>query len=234
MKQKEAIWAYCDRLGISKVEFFIDDSLEKCVLDRDEYKRLKAAIEQDTDFEPVFLVQGMSKLTRNMNDAVQVMKEMEKLGAECHTVDGPFPNLPDSLLADLSDIANKINPDYLDKEDGYSDLFPKLVYIAPLDDNRTALLMSDRKIYQIQNEELGELMGLDFKAEYCSIGDNGRKIVMEDFDRRFSVADIKGFMKPLPVNNHFGYDEHDGELIVNKLESEIVRKVFELVEAGKL
>lgn len=231
--QQDAIKRYCNQHGINEIEFFIDTGAERCVLNRDGYIKMKEKMKQDTEHKPILCVSDWSKLTRDASDAVKLVDEMEELGADCQAVNQPSAfNEKVSLLSDLPDLAEQINPDYLDSEEDEDDSFPKLLYIAPLDHDRTVLLMSDRNVYQIQNEELGELMALEFKAEYCSIGDEGRKIFMEDFDRRFPVAAIKGFMKPLPLNNHFGYDERDGKLVVNKMEMEIVKKIFQLTEDG--
>ena len=205
MKQQEAIKRYCNQHGIHEMDFIIDSSAEKCVLDREGYIIMKEKIKHDTEHKIMVCFSDWSRLTRDITEMIKVKEELEKLGASCKSADeGPASSWELALLTALPD---QVNPDYLDSEDEDEDLFPRLLSISPLDNARTALFMSDQKIYQIQNEEIGELLGLDFKAEYCSIGDKGRKIVMEAFDRRFPVAGIKGFMRPLPLNEHIVCDE---------------------------
>lgn len=200
MKQQEAIKQYCNQHKFHEMEFIIDTSAEKCVLDREGYLELKEKIKHDTEHSPIVCFSDWPKMTRKIAEMLKVLEEMEELGASCQAVNGgPATDKYFSILSELSEVANYVNPDYLKSEEE-DDSFPRLLSIEPLDNARTALRMSDQEVYQIQNEELGELLGLDFKAEYCSIGDEGRKIVMEAFDRRFPVAAIRGFMKPLQLN----------------------------------
>lgn len=203
-RQVNEIEAYCHDSGISNIEYFIYYGAGGNLFQNAEFVRLKESISQSAKDHAVFVVHSIDRLTRNLREWQEVLSDMNRMGLTCCVVKSEYSLYDLGLQQDLAEITNYINPEYTDSCDGVDESIPKLLILKPISEGRTAMIMSDGNEYYLVNDEMSEMMALEFHADKCRVSKNGRKIIMDEDDRQFSVADISNFMYPLEVNDDSG------------------------------
>ena len=200
-RQMDEIEAYCHGRGINDIEYFIHYGSSGNLIQNAEFGRLKESIRQTPKNQAVFVIQSIDRLTRDLHEWHEVLLYMRKIGIECYVVkDECSFNL--ELQQELVEAVNRMNPEYADLCDDVDESIPKLKSLMPLDEERTAMFMSDGSKCYLVNDEMSEMMALEFHADKCKVSENGRKIIMEEYDRQFPVADIANFMYPLSEVGH--------------------------------
>ena len=196
-RQKDKIEAYCKVRGIDDIEYFIYYGAGGNLAQNDEFSRLKESIGQAAGEHPVFIVHSIDRVTRDLREWQEVLSDMRQMGVECCVVKGEHFSPDFWLQQELAEAANQMNPEYAASCDEVDETIPKLLVLKSLDEDRTAMIMSDGKKYYLLNDEISEMIALNFRADKCRVSENGRKIIMEEDDRQFPVADMVDFMYPL-------------------------------------
>lgn len=196
-RQMEEIKVYCQEFGISDIEYFIYYGSGGNLPQNAEFARLKESIRRSTENHAVLVVHSIDRLTRNLREWQEVLLEIDQMGVACCAVQGGRFSYDLESQQKLTEIANSINSDYTDSCDEADESIPKLQILKPMDEGRTAMIMSDGKEYYLINDEISEMMALEFHADKCRVSDNGREIIMDEDDRQFPVAGIVNFMYPL-------------------------------------
>lgn len=221
-QQKKIIEEFCRKNEITNIEFFIIPK-KNGITNTDEYKGMLESISKDQKHARIFLAASLSRVTRSFEEWFQIQDDMNSLGVKCYMADSgliseEYPNNSHLIIK----LANQRNPELdLPEEDA---LAPILLQMISLDDQHTALVMSDNKIYYVVNDEVAEQLAVDFNTELWGISSDGRKIVMRESDWEFKVSDIFNFMNPL--DNRGIFERNDCGWELEKIE--ILKERFRL------
>lgn len=220
--QRNAIEEFCLKHNINDVEIFEDCDTKTSAYDRPGFRKMLDALKQREEKGRIVVIGQLDRLSRNMREMMRFLDDAYKSGIEgVYSADYPETELTDYMH--LMEIGN------------LETMAPRLLMLEPLDEACSVIVTSDRRMYYIENKEASIYLNWEFQADLCELSEDGTSIILGNSDKTvIPVGEIWGFVKSVDNIGIFGYTEVDGELKVNEAAAKIIKKIFQMEDAGKL